>query len=166
MKARIPTALLGRTLQAASTIWPTAPDLEHTDVVTASLVREHETHVIDEDFRVFAGEEQQSEASPPATFAFPQEWNTKSAARFKDLVEKEALGTAMPEEIAQLESLAGLRRRAVIPRTGEEVLREYEQGQLVRDLLRSLTRYVEFANQSNDGPSKARTRAKAKTSGA
>src|SRR5437870_9073679 len=166
MKTRIPTALLGRTLQAASAICTTALDAQNTDVVRASVVSEHETRAIDEDFRVFAPEEQQLQVSPPVTFALPQEWNTRSVARFKDLVEKEALGTATPEELEQLERLSGLRRHGVIPRTGEEVLREYEQGQLVRDLLRSLTRYVEFAKQSIDGPSKARARAKAKTSGA
>lgn len=149
MKTRIPTAVLGRTLQVASAFYTTTPHLSDAETMSPSVFGEHRTRAINEDFRVFALDERDLEVSPPITFAVPQQWNTKSAGRFKDLVEREAMGVATPDEIAQLEALSALRRRAVIPRTGEEVLREYEQGQLVRELLRSLTRYVEFAKQSD-----------------
>jgi hypothetical protein len=103
---------------------------------------------------------------PLVDFAIPPDWDAGSAARFDELAEKEALGVATLEEIEQLGGLSTLRRRAIVPRTGQEVMREYEQGQLIRDLLQSLTRYVEFAKQPADRPSKTRTWTKAKTSAA
>ena len=165
MKTRIPTILLGRTLQAASAIYTTAPG-DTTAVVTAFVSHEHEEDAIDQELTVFMPKEQQLETTPPGSFLIPPEWDASSAARFNDLVEKEALGLASSEDIEQLEGLSALRRRALVPRTGQEVMREYEQGQLIRDLLRSLTRYVEFAKQPADRSSKTRARAKTKTSGA
>jgi hypothetical protein len=164
MKTRVPTILLGRTLQAASAIYTTAPD-DTTDVITTFVSYEHEEGAIDQELTVFLPKEQQLATTPPASFLIPPEWDPSSAARFNHLVEKEALGLASSEDIEQLEGLSALRRRALVPRTGQEVMREYEQGQLIRDLLRSLTRYVEFAKPPADRSSKTRAGAKTKTSG-
>jgi len=61
-------------------------------------------------------------------FVVPPEWDAGSAARFDELSEKEALSSATSEEIEELDGLSVLRRRAIVPRTGQEVMREHEQG--------------------------------------
>jgi hypothetical protein len=165
MKTRIPTILLGQTLQAASAIYTTAP-ADTADVITALVSHEPDDGTIDHAFTVFEPEGQQLATTAPVSFLIPPEWNGGSAASFNDLVEKEALGLATPQDIEQLEGLSALRRRAIVPRTGQEVMREYEQGQLIRDLLRSLTRYVEFAKQPAERPSKTRAGTTTQTSSA
>jgi len=165
MKTQIPTILLGRTLQAATAIYTAASD-DTTDVVTALVSHEPGDGAIDQELTIPMPKEQELASTSPANFLIPPEWDAGSAARFEQLVEKEALGLVTPDDIEQLEGLSALRRLAIVPRTGEEVMREYEQGQLIRDLLRSLTRYVEFAKQPADRPNKTRTGTKAKTSGA
>ena len=166
MKTQIPTILLGRTLQAASAIFTAASD-DTTDVITTLVSHQPGDGAIDQELLTIpVPKEQELASTPPANFLIPPEWNARSAARFDQLVEKEALGFATPEDIEQLEGLSTLRRRAIVPRTGQEVMREYEQGQLIRDLLRSLTRYAEFAKQPADRPRKTRAGTKPKTSGA
>ncbi len=95
------------------------------------------------------------------TIAISPIWDSATARLFDWLAEKEALGTANESELNELESLSATRRQSEMPRSGEEVLREYEQGQLVRSLLRSLTNYVEFEQQTSQRPSAAGSRPKA-----
>ena len=90
------------------------------------------------------------------------EWDHKVSRRFFELVDREAKNVATVQEIEELERLSDMRRKFEAPRTGEEVLREYEQHQLVRNLLQSLTRYVEFVRSAPIEPSSTRSRAKAK----
>jgi hypothetical protein len=90
------------------------------------------------------------------------EWDHKASHRFFELVDREAKSVATVQEIQELEGLSDLRRQFEAPRSGEEVLREYEQHQLVRDLLQSLTRYVEFVRSAPIEPSSTGSRAKAK----
>jgi hypothetical protein len=105
--------------------------------------------------------EQTAEVTPPATISVQPEWDTSVERVFNELVEKEALGHSTREDLAELEHLANLRRQTEMPRTGADIVREYEQGQLIRDLLKSLTRYVEF-EQNNPRPNSTRPRPKAK----
>jgi len=102
-----------------------------------------------------------AEVIPPARIPVQPEWTQPTERVFNQLVEKEALGTATREELAELDSLSNLRRQTEMPRTGADIVREYEQGQLIRDLLHSLTRYVEF-EQNSAKPNSTRPRPKAK----
>ena len=47
-------------------------------------------------------------------------------------------------EKVELERLARLRRGMRNPRPGEELVQEYEQRELTRDLIKALDRYVRF----------------------
>jgi hypothetical protein len=91
-----------------------------------------------------------------------RDWDHKAGRRFFELVEREAKNIATAQEIEELEGLSNLRRQFDAPRSGEEVLREYEQHQLIRNLLQSLTRYVEFVRSAPIEPGSARSGAKAK----
>jgi|ERR1039457_5805695 hypothetical protein len=78
-------------------------------------------------------------------FSLPDfEWTRDREGRFVALAEREATGDLSPKEGAELENLSGLRRRMKNPRSGEELVWEYEQRELTRDLVRSLDRYVTF----------------------
>jgi hypothetical protein len=102
------------------------------------------------------------EVSSVVNFPVAGEWDHNASRRFFELVDREAKNLATMQEIEELESLSNLRRQFEAPRSGEEVLREYEQHQLIRDLLQSLTRYVEFVGSPPTKPSSTRPRAKAK----
>jgi hypothetical protein len=102
------------------------------------------------------------EVSSAVNFPLAREWDHKAGRRFSDLVDREAKNIATAQEIEELESLSNLRRQFEAPRRGEEVLREYEQHQLIRNLLQSLTRYVEFIRSAPIEPSSTRARTKAK----
>jgi hypothetical protein len=91
-----------------------------------------------------------------------RDWDHEAGRRFFELVEREAKNIATAQEIEELEGLSNLRRQFDAPRSGEEVLREYEQHQLIRNLLQSLTRYVEFVCSAPIEPGSARSGAKAK----
>jgi hypothetical protein len=105
---------------------------------------------------------EEQEVSSAVRFPVVSEWDRKADRRFLDLADREAKGTATAQELEELEALSDLRRRFEAPHTGQEVLREYEQHQLVRNLLQSLTRYVEFIGNETIKPSSTRSRAKAK----
>lgn len=77
-----------------------------------------------------------------------EEWNSEMQTSFHALAVKEALGNISPEEKSRLDELAATRRNLKNPRTGDEVLWEYQQRRLTNDLLNSLKRYVEF----HEGP--------------
>ena len=73
-----------------------------------------------------------------------EEWTREREQRFANLVEKEALAKLTSPEKAEIERLSLLRRGLKNPRTGEELLWEYEQRKLTRNLVEALTRYVHF----------------------
>jgi hypothetical protein len=73
-----------------------------------------------------------------------QEWTPRLEQRFLRLAEKEALGKLSLDEARRLEELTTLRNALKVPRSGEEVLREYEQRKVTNDLVVALQRYVQF----------------------
>jgi gamma-glutamylcysteine synthetase len=72
------------------------------------------------------------------------EWSPKLEARFRRLAEDKALKTLSLKGKVEFEKLMQLRRQLKNPRTGEEILREYEQRKLTRDLVNALSQYVKF----------------------
>jgi hypothetical protein len=73
-------------------------------------------------------------------------WTSEHEKRFLRLAGREATGELGAEDKAELEQLTGLRRGLRNPRRGEELLWEYEQRELTRDLVSALSRYVTFHN--------------------
>jgi hypothetical protein len=71
-------------------------------------------------------------------------WTEAEQKRFQELAVAEAVGSLKAEEVLELEQLTILRRAFHKPRTGDEVLWEFEQRQRTRELLETLRRYVEF----------------------
>jgi hypothetical protein len=84
---------------------------------------------------------------------YSDEWTPELEKKFHKLAVKEAREELGSNELAELELLASLRRTIDNPRTGDEVLWEYKQRRLTRNLLVSLSKYVEFYQ----GPSPAWT---------
>ncbi|GEM_PF-4496022 len=162
-KSTIPMALARSGLRAAIALIPPAVDAEG-QLATLSqtynpLELELGVAIKHESIGVDLG--QDVEVTPPATISVQAEWDNSVERLFERLVEKEALGNASREELAELEGLSNLRRQTEIVRTGAEIVREYEQSQLIRDLLQSLTRYVDF-EQNSQSASSARPRSKTK----
>jgi hypothetical protein len=73
-----------------------------------------------------------------------EKWTTEQQERFHALAIQEATGELSSKGAVELENLTALRRILYRPRSGDEVLWEYQQRKLTRDLLSSLSRYVEF----------------------
>ena len=73
-----------------------------------------------------------------------QEWNKKMERRFLLLAEKEAVGKLNATEGVELERLSQFRNASKVPRSGEEILREFKHRQVTYDLLQALQRYVDF----------------------
>lgn len=71
-------------------------------------------------------------------------WSPKLQHRFLRLAQEKALGHLSLEEKVEFEKLAALRRQTNYPQTGEEIVAEYEQRRLTRDLVQTLSKYVEF----------------------
>ena len=73
-----------------------------------------------------------------------QEWNKKKERRFLQLAEKEAVGKLNAAEGGELDQLSEFRNASKVPRSGEEILREFKHRQVTHDLLQALQRYVDF----------------------
>ena len=88
----------------------------------------------------------ESEASVSTlTMSLPDlEWTPTHEKRFLELAGREATSELTPEETTELGRLSQLRRGLKNPRRGEELLWEYEQRHLTRDLISALNRYVIF----------------------
>jgi len=163
VKTRIPTAAISRTLQAVATFGLAAPTAtsaatEGGTIRAPSQITES-TETVASVLTELAGDQ---EVSSAVSFPVAGEWDHKAGRRFFELVDREAKNLATVQELEELEELSNLRRRVEAPRSGEEVLREYEQHQLIRNLLQSLTRYVEFIHTSPTEQSSTRSRAQAK----
>jgi hypothetical protein len=163
VNARIPTAAISRTLQAVATFGIVTPSTmsaatEGSMIAAPSYLTEG-TEAFASISRELAEDQ---EVSSAINLPVAAEWDHKASHRFFELVDREAKSVATVQEIQELEGLSDLRRQFEAPRSGEEVLREYEQHQLVRDLLQSLTRYVEFVRSAPIEPSSTGSRAKAK----
>lgn len=74
------------------------------------------------------------------------EWTPAQEKKFLNLAAREAIDSLSSAETAELEKLAQIRRGLKNPRRGEELLWEYEQRELTRDLISALSRYVTFHN--------------------
>jgi len=72
------------------------------------------------------------------------EWTGSDEQRFALLAGKEAIAELDVKEKSELEHLSALRRGIKHPRLGEELVWEYEQRELTRDLIKALNRYVSF----------------------
>lgn len=77
------------------------------------------------------------------------QWNGKTNARFNELARKEALGGISIGELAELESLAALRRSEKSPRTADQILWDRRQEKITHDLIQALQAYVEFHETSH-----------------
>lgn len=163
MRFRIPTAIIGSGLQVAAALNTPFSDRENSSaILNPPLLDPVDSSRVDLDLVLTIAADDDVEVTPTARMAVQAEWNRTAQRFFSELVMKEALGSATEEEMNELESLTDLRRQSEMARSGEEVLREYEQGQLIRNLLHSLTRYVEFEQRFATGASAARPRSTAK----
>jgi hypothetical protein len=168
MKTKIPAAMLGRTLHVAAFLNLPTGEARDADSAKAAVVSPRDmTGEAVAEIPLAIDFQETAEINAPTTFPVQIEWDNATAHRFKQLAEREALGIASSEEIKELEYLSGIRRRSEAPRSGEDVLREYEQGQLIRNLLQSLKRYVEFEQRTasaKTGTSERGAKAATKTS--
>ena len=93
------------------------------------------------------------DASPlpkQAILVSEQEWTQKMERQFLRYAEREALGKLSPNERVELDRLSNLRFRLKTPRKGEEILMEFQQRQVMNDLLQALQRYVQFVKTSRN----------------
>ncbi len=81
-----------------------------------------------------------------------EEWTAEKEQRFALLAEREALGKLNRSEKDELEGLSMARRALKNPRSGGELLWEYEQRKITRELVDALTRYVTFHKRSRRSP--------------
>src|SRR5438552_1632209 len=72
-------------------------------------------------------------------------WSSALEHRFARLAARIAAGTASAEQKKQFAKLQDDRRRTLLARSGQEVLRDFEERQRTFDLIQALKRYVEFA---------------------
>lgn len=78
-----------------------------------------------------------------------QEWTKKQERQFLRLAEQEALGRLNSQASLELERLSTLRNTLKSPRSGEDVLRDFDHRKITRDLLTALSRYVAFHKTAN-----------------
>ncbi len=76
-------------------------------------------------------------------------WTSELERKFLDLAGLEAVGGITAQGRQELERLSSLRRSLRNPRSGEELLLEYEQRRLTKDLLAALDSYVTFHNPTS-----------------
>lgn len=91
---------------------------------------------------IFSGEA--SELPVLRSHSDDDRWTEAEQKRFQELAVEEAVGSLGAEEEQELEQLTVLRRAFDKPRSGDEVLWEFEQRRRTSELLRTLRRYVEF----------------------
>lgn len=77
------------------------------------------------------------------------QWEEAEKKRFHDLAVEEAVGTLTPDEEAEFGQLTLLRRTFQHPRSGDEILWEFEQRRRTSELLETLRKYVEFYDGAN-----------------
>ncbi|MDQ3623633.1 MAG: hypothetical protein M3463_14280 [Verrucomicrobiota bacterium] len=83
------------------------------------------------------------------------EWTTALEREFLSLAKGAALVRLTPEEKKRLQSLQATRRRIRHPRTGQEVIWEFKQRQVTRELVNALQAYVRFHGAENNPWAKA-----------
>lgn len=94
-----------------------------------------------------SGEDERSKITVPIT---DDTWTKSLDREFLELAERAAFLNATEEEMKRFAHLQVLRRQLKHPRTGEEVIWEYKQRQLTRQLVSALKQYVHFHQESNN----------------
>jgi hypothetical protein len=84
------------------------------------------------------------DSSAPLEIILPPvpEWTPKHENRFLRLAESEALGTLTSKEKSELEQLSASRYQLKTPRSGEQVVLEFQQRRATHELLQALEKYV------------------------
>lgn len=77
----------------------------------------------------------------------PMEWTPKLEAKFNRLAQRKAFNELSLVGNVEFEKLSAYRRQLKNPRTGEEVIAEYEQRMITRDLVQALAKYVNWHKQ-------------------
>lgn len=80
----------------------------------------------------------------PVLYESDENWSAKREKEFLRLAERKALGTLEPEQAKEFQRLSDLRLQLKVPRSGEDVLRSFEQRKLTQDIINALQRYVDF----------------------
>jgi hypothetical protein len=70
------------------------------------------------------------------------EWTEDQDSRFHDLAAKEALEEITPDELEELEELAGLRRELVCPRSPDEIEKDARQHEYIQELIGKFDRLI------------------------
>jgi hypothetical protein len=83
-----------------------------------------------------------SGATPEIILPPVPEWTPKHEKRFLRLAECEALGTITLKEKNELEQLSASRYQLKTPRSGEQVVLEFQQRRATHELLQALEKYV------------------------
>jgi hypothetical protein len=78
-----------------------------------------------------------------------REWTPVLEGKFTRLARMKALGRLGLEQQVEFEKLSAFRRGAH-PRSGEEIIAEFNQRVLTRELVQALTKYVEFHEHAQD----------------
>lgn len=73
------------------------------------------------------------------------DWSPDAEVRFEELASREALATITAIELQELDNLEKLRTRELIPRTYEEVKREYELDAITDSALAAIDKLIEYA---------------------
>lgn len=77
----------------------------------------------------------------------PMEWTPELEVKFQRLAQRHALGELNLAGKVEFETLSSRRRHLKNPRTGEEVIAEYDQRAITRDLVQALAKYVNWHRQ-------------------
>jgi hypothetical protein len=80
-------------------------------------------------------------------YSEPLTWTRQLEDKFYRLAQKDALHQLSLAGRIELERLVAYRRQLKNPRTGEEVVAEYEQRMLTRNLVVALSQYVKWHKQ-------------------
>lgn len=84
----------------------------------------------------------------------PTEWTSKLEKKFNRLAERKSILKLTLAENIEFEKLAACRRQLKNPRTGEEVIAEYEQRVITRNLVEVLAQYVNWHKQFSSNNSR------------
>lgn len=78
----------------------------------------------------------------------PEHWSKSLERKFDELLIRVTTKKITPEEQDDLARLRVLRRTLHHPRSGDEIMQEYERNRIIKDMVRSLNVYVRF-NQTS-----------------
>jgi hypothetical protein len=111
MKIRVPSVIIGSSLQAAVALHAQLSGTSEHATLTRSLVLLPESASAAQGGTTLFESPVEGEASAALTIPIQQEWDGTRKRRFRALAEKEALETASKGELEELEELSALRRK-------------------------------------------------------